>query len=164
MSIELNTLSPKKWVCNKCNMEKEEGCFRIDKRNKSGREGYCRECSKKWYRDNADRVKIYVRRWQKDNPIKHKYTRYKVDAKRRDYEFSITIEQFAAIITQPCHYCGESISEGVDRKNNNIGYIFNNCLPCCSNCNRAKSEMSYEDFGNFISKVFKHMSRIGDNK
>lgn len=45
---------------------------------------------------------------------------------------------------------------GIDRVNNDIGYIKNNCIPCCKICNRAKNSMSYDDFLNWIKILVKN--------
>ena len=48
---------------------------------------------------------------------------------------------------------GHIMYNGIDRKDNNIGYIVSNCLPCCSWCNKAKLTNKYEDFLNYIERV-----------
>ena len=94
---------------------------------------------------------------------------YKTNAKKRGYEFSLTKELFKNIIVQCCHYCGCEPSKtyysynkdhstftcnGIDRKNNTLGYTEENSLPCCEPCNRAKLEMSYNEFKSWINRVF----------
>ena len=59
--------------------------------------------------------------------------------------------EFTAI--NSCHYCGEfiawskwnnnSVGKGngryhMDRKDNTLGYLKDNCVVCCKTCNRAK--------------------------
>ena len=44
---------------------------------------------------------------------------------------------------------------GIDRKDNNIGYIIENCVSCCGICNRMKMDMSYDDFLNHIRLIYK---------
>lgn len=94
--------------------------------------------------------------------------RYKNDAKKRGYEFSITKESFLEITSKNCSYCneppsniqndgesyGEFIYTGIDRLDNKKGYIEGNCIPCCRICNMAKGEMSREDFLTHISKIY----------
>jgi len=92
---------------------------------------------------------------------------YKRNAKTRNYIFDLSKEQFKELTSNNCHYCnseptsyirpskytnGSYISNGVDRIDNNIGYILTNCVPCCTICNRAKGKMSYNDFKNWINK------------
>jgi hypothetical protein len=46
---------------------------------------------------------------------------------------------------------------GIDRKNNAIGYIVGNVLPCCKLCNYAKRTMGYNEFLNWVNRVYKNM-------
>ena len=69
-----------------------------------------------------------------------------------------------------CHYCGVEpnqfpkgnwaksynglfIYNGIDRKDNKIGYLLENCVSCCTICNRAKHSLSEEDFENWITRI-----------
>lgn len=90
------------------------------------------------------------------------YNRYKISAKTRNLEFNLTHEQFRFLTKQNCHYCNIEpkqtqihrpiksppyVYNGVDRKNNNIGYHYENCVPCCVICNGAKSHyFTYKEF------------------
>lgn len=80
--------------------------------------------------------------------------------------FRPSLETVFNLIIQDCHYCGTSPKNmradykgltvkrnGIDRKNNNRGYLKSNLLPCCKICNRAKREMSYEDFIKWIKNL-----------
>jgi len=100
------------------------------------------------------------------------YANYKIAAKRRGLSFELSRLEFSDLIKQNCHYCfsppvskenradvkkgafKETIPvNGIDRKDNTIGYILANSLPCCSICNRAKLNMSYEDFTAWINRL-----------
>lgn len=99
----------------------------------------------------------------------HLLATYKAAAKRRGYEWKLTEAEFLAIVQQPCHYCGESprerkdskrynggfVCNGIDRKDNTRGYLFDNALPCCSPCNRAKSTMTYQEYRGFLVRAGK---------
>jgi hypothetical protein len=76
---------------------------------------------------------------------------YKQDAKKRKLLFDISIEDFRKIIELKCFYCGGD-GCGVDRLNNNIGYIRLNCVPCCTLCNKMKSN---RDLNTFIHQCYK---------
>lgn len=39
-------------------------------------------------------------------------------------------------------------------KNNNIGYILTNILPCCKDCNFAKHTLEYEEFIKLVEQVY----------
>ena len=104
---------------------------------------------------------------------------YKRAAKRRNLEFNLTREQIKELTQQNCYYCGETpkqisinnsdkligkgeewskyIYNGIDRKDNDKGYIIENCVPCCKICNRAKSVMFIEEFKNWIKKIYSNI-------
>jgi hypothetical protein len=81
----------------------------------------------------------------------------------RGIEFNLSFEEFLELINNPiCHYCNSNIiynphtrfwgknlnrAYQLDRKNNKIGYIKENLVVCCWECNRLKSDrFSYEEF------------------
>jgi len=79
----------------------------------------------------------------------YKYSRYKYRAnkkneKKLDFEFEITQEHFIMITSMNCYLCGKENSEihnnGIDRIDNNRGYIFSNILSCCGDCNYLKNK------------------------
>jgi hypothetical protein len=43
---------------------------------------------------------------------------------------------------------------GVDRANNNLGYISSNCVPCCSICNTRKKDASEKEFLDWVLSVY----------
>ena len=100
--------------------------------------------------------------------------RIKKNAERRNLEWSLSDEIVKKLISQPCFYCkvppkahtfakklnGDFKSNGLDRINNNKGYIEGNIVPCCADCNRAKGTMSFSEFKEFINRVSKHFPNI----
>lgn len=50
----------------------------------------------------------------------------------------------------------ELVANGIDRKDSNVGYIFENCVTCCSTCNRAKGKLTEEEFVSMCQKVVLH--------
>lgn len=101
------------------------------------------------------------------------YNVYRSNAKRRGINFNINYEQFVLLSSKCCHYCGEPPKQilraryakcngvymynGLDRLNNDIGYVFENLVPCCKICNRAKYNMTEQDFIIWIFKACKHL-------
>jgi len=97
------------------------------------------------------------------------YGRYKAGAKSRNLSFDLSREEFRAIVELLCHYCGAEKTNkastsknsgfywynGIDRKDNSVGYTKDNCVPCCYICNRAKNNMSYLDFVSWIDNFLK---------
>ncbi len=66
-------------------------------------------------------------------------------------DVQITFEQFSHLLTLPCAYCGgectSSTGYSLDRKDNAKGYLLENVAPCCTLCNKMKTdEWSFEEF------------------
>lgn len=107
------------------------------------------------------------------------FRRYKRGAKNRNLEFLLDKTTFLSIVTQRCHYCnrpssqkaisrvghnrkaiyGNVIYSGIDRKNNGLGYTEGNSIPCCRICNRAKADLTYEEFIEYIDAMSFHRMR-----
>ena len=132
--------------CGKCDQRKPCEAFSRDKGRKDGLNGYCKECrknlrKKEWNKTFASRSKEY-----RHSP-QGWYSQKKGNAKARDIAFSLSFEEFLSLKMSPCEYCGigpkEAVekygrSSGIDRRDNDRGYITENCVPCCQRCNTSK--------------------------
>lgn len=92
----------------------------------------------------------------------NKYNYYKKNAKRRNYSFELSKEQFYNLISQPCYYCGENLqsSRGIDRVDSKKGYFLENCVPCCEVCNRMKLDYPVDFWINHMKTILLY---YGDN-
>lgn len=104
-----------------------------------------------------------------DSNLRTAIKQYKSGAKIRNLEFNLTESECYELFTNPCHYCGgypernvrnvnRKISTkvtGIDRKDSKIGYFSENVVSCCSICNRAKGNSSYEEFLRWIQRIKK---------
>lgn len=101
---------------------------------------------------------------KEDAPIRECLSDYKGSAKKRNLIFSLDYEDFKKLVISNCYYCGispvrEIISHGkkigkvngIDRVDNNIGYIKTNCVSCCKFCNFAKSNSTKEEFETWLN-------------
>ena len=110
--------------------------------------------------------------------LNHFYRGYVKGAEKRDIKFDLTIEQFEEITSHNCHYCnalplkerkgtpflnGFYKGNGVDRKENYLGYSATNCVPCCETCNFAKRSMNYNEFKSWISRVYENLNVVADS-
>lgn len=77
-----------------------------------------------------------------------------------DTEF-ITREYYDNIITQNCYICGKQPTQnhinGIDRVDNNIGYVTDNCKPCCSTCNYIKKDFTHDVLMKKIKKIYENI-------
>jgi len=97
----------------------------------------------------------------KDHTMAGRYKRYKFDAankRSRKLDFDLSKEQFESIVTKPCYICrrteqGCGFDMGIDRYDNNMGYVYSNCRPCCRTCNEMKLNRTFDDFIDHIRKI-----------
>lgn len=116
-----------------------------------------KEYDKKWYQANKEKRKLANHKYYQKNKRKeyykdyrkaNKFNIYKLNAKQRNIEFLLTIEEFELIASNNCYYCNSNDDIGIDRINSNKPYIIDNCVACCSMCNRMKNTYSQEEFIN----------------
>lgn len=92
--------------------------------------------------------------------------RYRANARNKKRPFELALSEFLSIVTKHCEYCGDPPSaviyqrnknispypstpfryNGIDRKDNELGYTRENSIPCCGVCNRMKGIMPHEKF------------------
>lgn len=117
---------------------------------------------------------------------------YKYAAKNRGYCWELTLETFISLINQKCFYCDSEpskkfnvylskdgklteqtknsefyletgiITNGLDRKDNCIGYTIDNVVPCCTTCNFAKNNLTISEFMCWIKKIVIKYKDIGE--
>ena len=102
-------------------------------------------------------------------PRNQTLARYQHQAKSRGLTWELQDAEAFSLFQGDCHYCGRSPESrvyltrtelnsgftynGIDRKNNEIGYLPGNVVSCCVTCNRAKNKMSYEEFLAYLHRV-----------
>lgn len=104
-----------------------------------------------------------------EGSLRNAYLNYRNNAKNHKKNFQLTMEQFKFITSQNCFYCNLTPKQttgklrndrpnyyhnGIDRVNSSIGYVLENCVPCCKQCNYSKRDMSKEEFKTFIKRVY----------
>lgn len=105
------------------------------------------------------------------------YSRYKCQAQERGIPFNLSTEEFRQLTSQNCFLCGSEpaqtershgrayngnyVYNGIDRVDNNKGYQFDNCAPCCGKCNRSKRD---DDLKYHIEWVLKSADYIRANR
>lgn len=99
--------------------------------------------------------------------------RYKANAIKRQINWKLSTQQFAELTQRNCHYCDSEPKQiaiargcnssytynGIDRIDSSIGYVFDNCVPACKKCNRAKNDMSTEEFKTMIKKIYNNWGK-----
>ncbi len=100
------------------------------------------------------------------------YGRLKHGAHKRDIPVDLTFQRFVELSEKDCHWCGVVPSKqqhgyispwfanGIDRLDNSLGYVDNNCVPCCFPCNRAKRDMTLEEWYRYLDRLTKHHGKM----
>lgn len=143
--------------CIKCGSITLKSKSQLDRFTADG----CMECTKKGTRKPT--LSIEERNYNNyKSKIQHQCT---------DKEFTLSLEEFSNITKQNCYYCNSEpvfperfknefkqreieYFNGIDRIDSSKGYILDNCVPCCSICNRMKSDLNQEFFLNHINKIY----------
>lgn len=119
----------------------------------------CRKCS--FSKRNQER--------QIQKAYKNLYSNLKSSCKRRNILNNLTFEESVQIYKSNCYYCNSSPSNnfkssamgttpvlynGIDRIDPKQGYTTDNTVSCCFPCNRAKSDLSVEQFYGLIERIY----------
>jgi organic radical activating enzyme len=90
------------------------------------------------------------------------------NAYTRGILFTLSEADFERLIIQSCIYCGfhsASRLNGIDRIDNNKGYLLSNCIPCCKMCNVIKNmqhPLEFLDKVNGIVEYYLHKRPISE--
>lgn len=102
------------------------------------------------------------------------FRQYKKSARRRGLLFELSFEDFVDITQHECYLCGVKPSQvyihgkrlarytrepfiynGIDRCENDIGYVTGNLAASCGTCNMAKRFLNIETFLEYIKRAYK---------
>lgn len=93
--------------------------------------------------------------------LSKRYADYRRNAATRGFIFEVSKDRFAEITSQPCEYCGQTEGTiGIDRVNSDIGYLEGNMVPCCSFCNRMKTNFGAEAFLAQVARIASHKQLV----
>jgi hypothetical protein len=87
-----------------------------------------------------------------------KIREFKMNARKRGIEWTISDETATRLFKEACHYCRRVGVDhggfvGIDRKDSRGSYSDDNVLPCCGTCNFAKRHRSYEDMVDYLRAI-----------
>lgn len=107
----------------------------------------------------------------KNRGLREQERRYIYSAMKRSIPWHLTPREFEQIVKQPCTYCqaepreykarlkkgkGRQVSalmNGIDRIDSSKGYTLDNCIACCTMCNRMKLDLPIADFIKQCTKI-----------
>lgn len=147
-------------ICSQCKQSKQKDLFHKNKTLKDGLQHICKQCTKlnhpydekrkaydKLYKsNNQEKIKQYKRNYRKT--FGYRFSSVKDSAKKRNLKFSLSENEVRELITQKCFYCQRLTKNynGIDRLNNEEGYVSSNCVSCCEQCNNSKNNYTIKEF------------------
>ena len=143
-ALELDKNSTKQ-LCINCGKDYEKFNTRYHQVSK-----ICLVC--KAYQTKQDELRkgrIRNYRSEKFRNIENFYKIYVVSARARNYTCELSFDTFKSLVLDKCHYCdykNDSEVNGIDRVNNSLGYVTENCVACCKTCNRMKNYLHPQFF------------------
>jgi hypothetical protein len=109
---------------------------------------------------------------KKDAGYNSIFSSYVSNAKLRNKSFDIEKSDFIKLLKGNCFYCNSEPKNiyfssyynvtynGVDRRNNDLGYTLENSVSCCKMCNIAKNNNTEQDFKNWIERVYNNLEKL----
>lgn len=152
------------WLCLcECGQEKKVSTSNLN-------QGYSTHCGCK----NTERINDFnIAR------LNSLYNNIKGQAKVRKIDFYLNIDDIQKNCSSNCFYCnsppenkkmmhalkGEKekrqiIYQGIDRKDNSLGYISENIRPCCNLCNKMKGSLELSEWLNHIKKIKENLCEV----
>jgi hypothetical protein len=98
--------------------------------------------------------------------------KYKIQAEQRGLTWALSDLMFDDLTASHCHYCGIAPANfrkgknggfaynGIDRKDSSKGYIHDNVVSCCHECNRLKGRMAYAAFIAYLDRVSCYRTKV----
>ena len=115
------------------------------------------------------------------DPIKHMMNDYRRRCRLKNREFALGYSEFKALVTSPCFYCGqdptaraynsrngkgrkkrvEHSANGIDRLDSAVGYVLDNCVSCCMQCNLSKLDFTVDEWLDHVRRLYSHQEGLG---
>ena len=154
-------------TCTQCKLNLPNSSFNVRKELLSGLRPYCKSCGKKYRSTSAIRSK-YRRIAITDRTGPYPFSYARSEAIKRGKDWSLSKDQFDTLTKLNCYYCELPLGKcgvGLDRLNNNLGYILSNVVPCCIICNYARYNQFTVDemkkLGSVIKEIKMDRLRVG---
>lgn len=88
---------------------------------------------------------------EQERKIKKNYQSYKTRAEKKKIDFTIPYYVFKLITYISCYYCKHKVEQSTVGINNE-GYVSGNCVPCCWDCNRLKSNKTMSSHLSYLKR------------
>ena len=101
------------------------------------------------------------------------FASYRCAAENRSLVFGIDKPYFRELTQRECFYCGKEPKQvckpelsggytynGIDRRNNAIGYVVGNVVSCCKLCNWMKNQFEETIFLDHVKRISKYQESL----
>jgi hypothetical protein len=114
---------------------------------------------KRYYQKHRDKALRSSRQWRAKNPTTYAWCKYQCSARSRGLEFNLPRALFDDLVTDRCYYCGAAPApvNGIDRVDNERGYVHDNIVTCCRTCNYAKHDRAQGEFLSWVARIAEHL-------
>lgn len=146
--------------CNKCGTVEIKQKNQLDRIKANG----CMNCTNKKF---TPKLTLTQRNY---NNYKKKIETHDMKSSK-NIKFKLSFEEFDKLVHGNCVYCGSEPSfplrfknefknreienfNGIDRIDADKDYTIDNCVSCCSMCNRMKSDFKKDDFFKHVEKIY----------
>lgn len=139
-SFELFNSGNRDNICLVCRERDKKNLIIITDVKKSRYSKKLKKAERQRYREkNLDKIR------KKAQTNEAHYSQLRFKAKIHNQEFTLTLDQYKIlVIPNSCYYWPTHTlplyGAGLDRIDNTKGYISENVIPCCTNCNRLRGD------------------------
>ncbi len=138
---------------------------------RSGATTSCGCLHKEW---TAANLRTLTRFSSLDRALRQLFSVYKSKAKAKGNDWRLTYTDCKKLFRSSCFYCGTPPASlmvtggkrrcsakynGIDRMDNELGYVPGNVVPCCSTCNFAKNNLPFSTWRRWVRRLSRHFKR-----
>lgn len=128
----------------------------------------------------AQKGQIRTKRTPRESALYYTFLSLRKDSRKRGHEWKLSEQQVYDLILKNCAYCNSEpalstaplkhkqlsqkrvaeailVRNGIDRIDSSKGYTEDNVVPCCERCNRAKLDMTLDEFRTWAATLAAHM-------
>lgn len=146
-----------------------KNCYIVKDYNKEKQIVACKICNKHTKVKNKN-LKDFICCESEKWTLESEYNDYKYRAFEKKREFQLTKFEFLHLVTSNCFYCGAPPREmsngkmrnGIDRMDNDKGYLKENVIGCCSTCNYIKGEFGIQGLRRHLKNMTKKLDEYFD--
>ena len=132
-------------------LDNPEAALESDARSRAEHREERNEYSRRYHathrEEQAPKQRVRSKRWEIDNPEKHRAVRAAIQDRRRAKKYGCTCDVdwsvYFDLMALPCHYCGADPPGGVDHvipPSRGGHQSYDNLVPCCEPCNERKRD------------------------